>query len=43
MYAYYGSFMSGTISITNLVLLLSTTAMFIFFTIMVLQRRKLVK
>lgn len=43
MYAYYGSFMSGTILITNLVLLLSTTAMFIFFTIMVLQRRKLVK
>jgi ABC-2 type transport system permease protein len=43
MYAFYGSFINGTISITNLVLLLSFTIMFILFTIMVLQRRKNIK
>lgn len=43
MYAFYDSFMQGTISITNLVLLLSFTVMFIIFTIMVIQRRKNVK
>ena len=43
MNAFYSSFMQGTISIANLVLLLSFTLMFILFTIMVIQRRKLVK
>ena len=43
MEAFYASFMQGTISIANLVLLLSFTIMFILFTIMVIQRRKLVK
>lgn len=43
MDAFYSSFMQGTISIANLVLLLSFTIMFILFTIMVIQRRKLVK
>ncbi len=43
MYAFYDSFYAGTIGISNLVLLLSFTAMFIIFTIMVIQRRKNVK
>lgn len=43
MYAFYNSFYAGTIGISNLVLLLSFTAMFIVFTIMVIQRRKNVK
>lgn len=43
MYAFYDSFYAGTIGISNLVLLLSFTAMFIIFTIMVVQRRKNVK
>lgn len=43
MNAFYNSFMAGTISIADLVLLVSFTAMFIVFTIMVLQRRKYVK
>ncbi len=43
MYAFYGSFMNGTISITNTVLLLSFTVMFILFTMIVIQKRKLVK
>ncbi len=43
MYAFYNSFIVGTISIKNLVLLLSFTVMFIVFTIMVIQRRKNVK
>lgn len=43
MYAFYNSFMSGTISIKNLVLLTSFSAMFVIFTIMVIQRRKNVK
>ncbi len=43
MNAFYSSFMNGTISIANLVLLLSFTIMFVIFTIMVIQRRKSVK
>ncbi len=43
MEAFYESFYLGTISIKNLVLLLSSSALFIIFTIMVLQRRKSVK
>ena len=43
MYAFYSSFINGTISITNLVLLLSFTVMCILFTMMVIQRRKNVK
>lgn len=43
MDAFYNSFMVGTISIQNLVLLLSFTIMFVIFTIMVIQRRKYVK
>lgn len=43
MNAFYNSFMAGTISIADLVLLVSFTAMFVVFTIMVLQRRKYVK
>ena len=43
MYAFYGSFMSGTISLANTVLLVSFTVMFVLFTIIVLQKRKLVK
>lgn len=41
--AFGSSFLSGTISIANLVLLISFTVMCLIFTIMVLQRRKLVK
>ena len=41
--AFGSSFLSGTISIANLVLLVSFTVMCLIFTIMVLQRRKLVK
>lgn len=43
MEAFFESFYLGTISIKNLVLLLSFTALFVVFTIMVLQRRKSVK
>lgn len=43
MDAFYMSFINGTISIQNLVLLVSFTILFIIFTIMVLQRRKSVK
>lgn len=43
MNAFFNSFMAGTISIADLVLLVSFTVMFIVFTIMVLQRRKYVK
>jgi ABC-2 type transport system permease protein len=43
MYAFYSSFISGTVLIANLVLLVSFTIMFIIFTIMVLQRRKYTK
>ena len=43
MEAFYGSFYLGTISIENLVLLLSFSALFVILTIMVLQRRKSVK
>ncbi len=41
--AFGNSFLNGTISIANLVLLLSFIVMCLLFTIMVLQRRKLVK
>ena len=43
MYAFYGSFMNGTISVANLVFLVSFIIVFILFTIMVLQRRNNVK
>ena len=43
MEAFFESFYLGTISIKNLVLLVSFTALFVVFTIMVLQRRKSVK
>ena len=43
MYAFYGSFMNGTISIANTVLLISFTVMFILFTIITIQKRKYVK
>ena len=43
MNAFYGSFMVGTISAANLVLLLSFTVMFVLFTIMIIQRRKNIK
>lgn len=43
MEAFYTSFMYGTISIKNLVLLISFSALFVTFTIMVLQRRKSIK
>ncbi len=43
MYAFYNSFMNGTIALANVVLLVSFTVMFILFTIIVLQKRKLVK
>ena len=43
MEAFFESFYLGTISIKNLVLLVSFTAIFVVFTIMVLQRRKSVK
>ena len=43
MYAFYASFMNGTISIANTVLLLSFILMFILFTIIVIQKRKYVK
>ena len=43
MEAFYESFYLGTISIKNLVLLVSFSALFVVFTIMVLQRRKSVK
>ena len=43
MEAFFESFYLGTISIKNLVLLVLFTALFVVFTIMVLQRRKSVK
>ena len=43
MDAFYMSFINGTISIQNLVLLLTFSALFIVLTIIVLQRRKSVK
>lgn len=43
MEAFFESFYLGTISIKNLVLLLSFSAIFVVFTIMVLQRRKNIK
>ena len=43
MEAFFESFYLGTISIKNLVLLVSFTVLFVVFTIMVLQRRKSVK
>ena len=43
MYAFYTSFMSGTIALKDLTLLLSFSAMFTIFTIMIIQRRKSVK
>lgn len=43
MGAFTSSFINGTISIQNLVLLVSFSAMFVIFTIMVVQRRKSVK
>lgn len=43
MEAFFESFYLGTISIKNLVLLLSFSAIFVVFTIMVLQRRKSIK
>ena len=43
MEAFYESFYLGTISIKNLVLLVSFSALFVVFTIMVLQRRKSIK
>jgi len=43
MGAFYSSFINGTISIQSLLLLVSFSAMFILFTIMVVQRRKSVK
>lgn len=43
MQAFYGSFINGTIGLQNLMLLVSFTAVFIIFTIMVVQRRKSVK
>ena len=43
MYAFYGSFMNGTISIANTVLLVSFTIMFILFTMITIQKRKYVK
>ena len=43
MYAFYTSFMSGTIALKDITLLLSFSAMFTIFTIMVIQRRKSVK
>ncbi|MBR3325685.1 MAG: ABC transporter permease subunit [Clostridia bacterium] len=43
MYSFYKSFMSGTIALRDLTLLLSFSAIFTIFTIMVIQRRKSVK
>lgn len=43
MNAFYGSFITGTISITNLVFLLSFTLLFVLLTIIIVQRRKSVK
>ena len=43
MNAFYSSFMNGTISIANTVLLISYTVMFIIFTIITIQKRKYVK
>ena len=41
--AFAGSFLSGTISISSLVLLLSYIVLFFIFTVMVMLRRKMVK
>ena len=43
MYAFYNSFMNGTIALKDVVLLGSFSIMFVLFTIIVLQKRKLVK
>ena len=43
MYAFYGSFINGTISIANLVTLVSFAIMFVLFTIIIVQRRKSIK
>lgn len=43
MNAFYGSFIMGTISITNLVFLLSFALLFVLLTIIIVQRRKSVK
>lgn len=43
MQAFYSSFYSGTIALSSLIFLLSFTVMFVLFTIMIIQRRKLVK
>jgi len=43
MYAFYNSFMQGTIALKDVVLLLSFSAVFVIFTIMAIQRRKNVK
>ena len=43
MYAFQGSFIAGMVSLYNLSFLITFTIMFIVFTIMRIQRRKLVK
>lgn len=43
MYAFYNSFMNGTIALKDVVLLVSFSVMFVLFTIITLQKRKLVK
>ena len=43
IYSYFGSFYDGTIALDDLVYLVSFTALFIVFTIMVIRRRKGVK
>lgn len=43
VYAFWSSFINGTISPAGIVLLLSFSVLFVIFTIMVIQRRKLVK
>ena len=40
---FFNSFSNGTVSVAGLVLLISTTVMFLLFTIMVIQRRKSIK
>jgi ABC-2 type transport system permease protein len=43
IYSYFGSFYNGTVALDDLVYLVSFTALFIVFTIMVIRRRKGVK
>ncbi len=43
IYSYFGSFYSGTIALDDLVYLLSFSALFVVFTIMVMKRRKSIK